>query len=204
MIDCVIVFDDQDTELGDFFKFCSECIKSNFQSASYSLYEFDSSKLQSINLTKQIPFVFLALSHGTEDSLIDSRDVPYLDILNLYKYQFQDTFFYAFACQLGKKLGKEIIRNGGKCFVGHDNDVWGCNDEPWKSMFSDPVKVFAANLAKGDSILVCIEKTKYKYDVLLDNAFRGGDLDTYMRLMDNLNSLVVYGDDTCTINDFAY
>ncbi len=122
MINIIIAYDDNDSELGDYFEI-------SFNDINNTLSKIDDVKVKSIrgldctedNVVEMIDsfeerlFGFVGLSHGIDSQLITDNDV-YVDMDNLS--HFNKSLFYSTACSSAVKLGKELIKNGCHSYVG--------------------------------------------------------------------------------------
>jgi hypothetical protein len=206
MTDFVITVDDNDESLGNFFRLCANSVRSIIRNANISFIEMSSLKLKNnIAITQQLmgvshPFIFVALTHGNENSLIGSENAPYIAI-GQNSDKFTGALFYCFSCSAGKKLGEDIVANGGKCFIGHNKKIFGHNYPQWQVHFHRPIEVFFIHLNNGDSISNCIKYKKVEYTKIIDEIYNK-DAFIAAHLLENRDSLVVHGDAGHTIFDF--
>ncbi|MDR1317928.1 MAG: hypothetical protein LBK13_13765 [Spirochaetales bacterium] len=205
MVKIVLVIDDADISLGDFFSYCVNKLKKIFFN-NVTAIEFTSGKIKndiSINVwLEQIKcnFIFIALTHGSESELIGSNALPYVAVDINVSY-LKNSFSFCFSCNAGKVLGKEIIDKGGLCFVGHNNTVYANNTGLWRELFSKPIVCFWEMFFSGETVFSCINKKKDEYNRIIDKIYET-DMFHAMYLLNNRDSLVVYGNGHCCFRDF--
>jgi hypothetical protein len=115
---------------------------------------------------------------------------------------FKGTIFYCFSCKTGKMLGKSIIAHNGKCFVGHNQEIFASNLDKFKALFFGPILCFWDKFLSGDSVFSCLQAKKDEYTRLIDENYEK-DIFHVAYLRYNRDSLVMYGDGNCNINDFT-
>jgi hypothetical protein len=191
MINTILAVDNEDSGLGSFFTECLQDIES-FESEAKSLDIVNSNALNdltiSLKLTNITKFIFLAFSHGSDDSLVVKGSNPYISsTLNIKR--FTDSFFYACACDTGKVLGQTLINNGCASFIGYNDKftVWGYNTRPFVECANYGYKLFL----QGHDIGTIITMMKMKYDEHIDNY--NNDIFGAADLLSNKNALVAYG-----------
>jgi hypothetical protein len=205
VIKIIFIVDEADTSLGDFFSYCGNILKQIFTAQKMNIIKFPSAKIKndvgiSIRLEQiNSNFIFIALSHGSESELIGS-DLPYIAIeTNVAKLI--NSLSFCFSCNAGKLLGKKIVASGGKCFVGHNSTVYANNIGKWKELFSKPIVCFWENFILGNTVNSCINAKKAEYTRLIDEIYET-DYFHAAYLLNNRDSLVVYGDGNCSVGDF--
>jgi len=198
MVNILLTVDEKDDKIGDFFDSCVTKIKELF-TLNAKITELKSNMLQNdIAINQRIselksPFIFIGFTHGNDKELTGSQNIPYVAV-GRNDTQFQRTFFYCFACNVGKILGREIIAHGGKCFVGHKREIYANNIGIWKNLFSQPILYFWSRFLTGDTILSCIKAKKEEYTRIIDDTYKT-DMFHAAYLLNNRDSLVVYGDE---------
>ena len=203
----LITVDENDTKLGSFFYKCREYAESTLNNdTSIDITTLNSSRLKnSVFINMEIeklnknPFILLSFSHGNENELL-AEDNCYISTNESLK-QFTDSFIYNFACLTGVSLGKKLVKEGAKCFVGHNKQIYAQQRKNLQDDFTKPVFCFMDSFFKGENISTCIEKTKELYNQEIDEYY-GTSMLLASALMDNRDSLVCYGSDSCTIHDF--
>jgi hypothetical protein len=203
MVKVVLAVDVVDIPLGDFFSYCANIIKQIF--SANEIIEFTTEKIRNdiaLNIRlEQIEgnFIFIALTHGSDSELICDGFPPYISIKSNAS-MLKNSLSFCFSCNAGKLLGKEIIASGGKCFVGHNNTVYA-SKYVWKELFSKPIICFWHKFVLGETIFSCINAKKMEYTRLIDEIYET-DIFHAIYLLNNRDSLVVYGNGNCCIRDF--
>ncbi len=123
MINTVIAYDNFDNEIGDYFNRSYLHLDELRNQTTISITGIDGGNCSqtSINdlipLFNQSPFVFVGLSHGTDDGL-SLRGIDYYIQQNNANL-FLNSFFYSTACHIGRCLGDILISHNCKCFIGY-------------------------------------------------------------------------------------
>jgi len=204
MINILLAVDEADKEIGDFFESCAIELKKLFFNAIIT--ELKSNMIQNdiiINQSiskMQNNFIFIGFTHGSDCELVGSKNDPYIAI-GKNEMLFEGAFFYCFACNTGKILGKKIIDHKGKCFVGHNRKVYANNIGTWRNLFMQPILCFWKKFISGNTVLLCLREKQAEYTRLIDSLY-ATDLFHAAYLRENRDSLVLYGDGNCSINDF--
>lgn len=127
MINIIVAYDSTDNEIGEFFLQCYYDLVQYFKNPEdYNIQWIDGDTLSRDNIEKSIrgfeenPFIFLAYSHGYDDSL-ECDEGAYVDINN--SYFFGNSFFYTFSCKSGNELGPSLISQKCKNFIGYNDNA---------------------------------------------------------------------------------
>lgn len=129
MTNFLIICDDRDSKLGHYFAQCydSLCNFLHEQGFTKSIKAISGMQCTEVNVDLRIEafspskFVFVAYSHGTENSLSTNDDVYVYSSGNISK--FANCLFYTTACSCGAFLGKQLIAEGCLAFIGYDKEV---------------------------------------------------------------------------------
>jgi hypothetical protein len=206
MVNILLAYDEANKETGDFFESCASEIKKIFISTA-KIKELNSNMIKNDIVINQYikkikdSFIFIALTHGSESELIGSKNSPYVAV-GKNDNLFQGTLFYCFSCETGKMLGKNIIAYNGKCFIGHNRKVYANNTGIWKNLFFAPILCFWEKFILGEPVFSCLQAKKTEYTRLIDENYNT-DMFHAAYLRENRDSLVIYGDENCSINDFS-
>lgn len=199
MAEVIVAYDEQDISLGVYFEKCSNHIIDSLKTGSHSYLLWPRQKLNSVyvkaieNQLQPKSFIFLAYSHGTEQSLTATDNYVCDENLHI----FQNTFFYTFSCLSGVKLGPALIEKGCKTFIGYKKDAFvviGYLDE-FEACTNEGIYTFLVGQTSGESYNNIITKysdtidAHYKTNYFLASVLRS-----------NRDSLVIYGDENLTIS----
>ena len=203
MIRVLIASDDNDVELGEYFRACKQDLLSVVSA------EIDSGKLltvediPSINCNvvylnvkyttfKKIPFLWVSFSHGNESSIRfnGSVFVSAGDDNSL----FEDTLFYTNSCLSGKFLGPDLINQNCRTFIGYDQSVIAFKNENQKiSLKCDTVGLILF-LTEDVTAYDAFEHTKQYYTQQAEILLKYGDILSSGLLINAREDLVFHGD----------
>ena len=197
MINTILVFDEQDDMLGDFFQLCQEDLNDFFSTKGLETEIISSQILSNLTVRLKIdsfnekPYVFAVFTHGDSKSLLKSGTNSFISVdegLNIFK----DSFFYAYACEAGKILGSELINSGCKCFLGYKDKVhiWSTYKTPFVNTATYGLKLFY----QGNKVSTILSEIKTQYNQEIDILYKD-DLVIASILMENRDALVCFGDD---------
>ena len=207
MINVFITYDDNDSELGDYFEISFKDIKN-------ALSQIDNLEVKSIrgldctenNVIEMIssfedsPFVFVGLSHGNDSQLITENDV-YVDMNNLS--YFNKSLFYSTACNSAVKLGKELIENRCYSYVGFNQVTYATHDEFYNIYTKCENYCLKDFLSSNNTIEESFNKMLAYFDeqihLLNDES---DEILVLMELTDNRDSFVLLGNKELKMTDF--
>ena len=201
-----IAFDELDAKLGTYFLQSKDDIV-NFISDNYPNFSMTMipSELCNENHINEIfnnledsKFIFLAYSHGNNDSLHGQNSWYIRTPQNISS--FKNTFFYSMACNTGKQLGFDLVHSGCSAFIGYSSTA------------------YAALTEERNTFIQCdnFGFKEFLHGKTVDEAFKGMKLfmrDNIKRLVrerkgliagylrSNLASLVIHGNKTFVIGD---
>jgi hypothetical protein len=196
MIKTIIAYDNNDSVLGGYFNSSFLYINALKKQTNVSITELDSSGCCESKINQIIPsfnnknFVFVALSHGSEDGKHLMGGDNYVNENN--SFLFNNSFFYSTSCHIGKQLGNILFNNGCKCFIGYTNSVkapisGGLVDLYVECELYALKKFYLTTKSIGDLFEEMI--------LFIDNKFlelaNGSDIVDAMVLLDNKNSMVL-------------
>jgi hypothetical protein len=148
-----------------------------------------------ISFCESKPFIFIAYSHGSDDSISIGSD-KYIHLQNAYF--FAETLFYSCCCLTAKELGSKLREQGCRIFVGYNTSITSVADET-DSYFQDCENAFIHDFLATDntiqeSLNYMYKKYKEMTKFLLDNY----DSITASTLGNNLDAFNIL----CDENDF--
>jgi hypothetical protein len=196
MINTILVFDENDKDLGSFFELCRENLDEFFTEKEIPKEIIDRNSVfeiiipLTIDKFKNGKFVFAAFTHGDKNNLLKSGTYPYIsttDSLSIFK----KSFFYTFACEAGEVLGKELVNQGCKCFIGYNKKtyIWNTFQIPFVNTATYGLKLFF----DGENTKTIFSKMKDLYNEEIDKIYEN-DFVIASILMDNRDALVLHGE----------
>lgn len=215
MINIVLVYDDLDYDeneigLGDFFRKCSESLKSLISEYQFNLSELDSTLINEKNIQDEcskvnsMSYFLITYSHGLEDSLLhEYKAKKYISVDNLSS--FKNSFFYTWSCSSGLKLGIELHKLGNVIFFGYTDEVIGISTGNYMDLFiecaNEGIRLFLNGYTIEDSYYGMLEL--YKKSIFELSKSRFDSLAASM-LGRNRRALIHYADglEQFTIKDF--
>lgn len=201
MIDLILAFDNEDSELGVFFSRCAEIV-SDSMTHDWSCISIPSNSLNEIHLEIRVHqfkgnFIFASFTHGSDSSLLSSGK-------SFIKSSFPrnylaNSFSYCFACHSGKNLGPSLVKNGTLSFIGYSDQV---------TFVVGYIEVFAScavdgliSFKNGATISESLSHKKQKYTDTIDYLYSIDFLAASV-LMENRDCLVLHGNGGLSNADF--
>lgn len=192
MTDFICAFDNEDKDIGSFVQGCRENLEEFFESQSLSPIYIDSRSLNALNIKMRTEnlssFVFVAYSHGNEDTLA-TRSSNYVSTTENVD-SFENAFFYTVSCLSGTNLGQSLIDNGCKCFFGY-RTTFSC----WLGYreFMDCANFGLIQFVNGQNTEDIYHQMIENYNNSIDNLFPT-DFFQASLLRENRDGLVRLGD----------
>jgi hypothetical protein len=209
MIKIVVAYDDNDTELGDFFRCSYENILQSIQSANESL----SVVLRGLDCTEANintavvplnlnPFVFVGLSHGDEDGIcLLTENGVFVSENN--ESNFINSFFYSTACNVARYLGKNLVDNNGcKCFIGCELSSLVTFDEFHDVYLECENYAIREFLNSTKTIQQAFDEMMLLFDDRIDEYTNAGEILFASELLNNKDCMTLLGNGSLSILDF--
>lgn len=194
MANTVIAYDSSDRLLGAFFENCKIDLDGFFGGMAISPVFLNGGRLNSLALTALLRqydgFVFAAFCHGDQDNLLAGGRDAYVSSSNCS--YFKKSFVYTFSCHSGKNLGRILIDNECRCFIGYNQEVaiWDTYQTPFISCANEGLKLFYS----GQNTLEIHQKMTEKYNEEIDDIY-ASDFMIASILRANRDALVIHGAD---------
>lgn len=199
MNNLLIIYDNEDARLGSYFASSHQDLNTKLNIIPYiNLQSLSTEQCLSNPIERHIstfggkPFVFIAYSHGNDDS-ISISDETYIHSQNAYF--FAGTLFYSCCCLTAKKLGSKLREQGCRIFIGYNTTITSVAEET-DPYFQDCENAFIHNFLATDNTIQ--ESLRYMYKkynemrlFLLDNY----DMITASTLEDNLKAFEILCND---------
>lgn len=207
MINALLVCDNNDSNLGDFFEKCK--IETERLLAS-SDFEFNTIEISgnaafeiavpmNANSINSNPFLFVSYTHGSEDELLKNWNNPFISIDQNID-SLKNSFAYCYACKAGKNLGKQLCANGSLCFIGYKENVTVQKYFGAEDAFIECAVCGIEALVEGNSTSQTLNIMKEKHTEYIDDFYLR-DMLTASLFMDNRDALVLHGNNELTINN---
>ena len=133
MKNIVVIYDDLDENIGGYFKASQEHLSNklahltelNIQTLGTNQCLTNSIDHYTSALNEQ-PFIFVAYAHGDEGAIWINQE-RYIHLENAYC--FGGTVFYACGCLSAKELGKRLLEENCRLFLGYEAKISTLNPE---------------------------------------------------------------------------
>lgn len=206
MINFAVVFDNEDKELGGFFKSGKDDLItyiSNTNSTKHIVKQMDSRMCDSTAIQNQInkinsnKFIFIVYSHGNESALI-SNGKAFISTAN--SNLFANSFFYSVSCLVGKDLGADLIKQGCLAFIGYKDEFQICRND--YSVTAECAHIGIKMFLDGETIRTAYDRMRSFYTHKLTKLVRFNDFINASSLRENRDNLVLIGNENLKIDDF--
>jgi len=206
MVNAILVRDNADVALGDFFENCHNQTKAIVESVGdVSVDEMESTHIDTdivinmkINSLHPYPFLFISYTHGNETALLKDGRMPFIAVGQNHQL-LKNACVYCYACKAGKELGRAIIHAGGKCFVGYNDSVEVHLRQP--EIFAECATHFIRSFSANNNVIQSAQEMKAKYTEHIDNIYKTNALSA-ASLVKNRDAIVIHGDNGLSLNDF--
>ena len=212
MISVNIAFDNNDADLGDFFRRCKEDLTRFLEDqqtddgndTGYDVHEIHSGRCNVVYVDERLPvingenFLFIAYSHGDVDCLTAGGE-SYIDSVSNSQL-FKNSFFYAVACHVGAGLGRTLVEKGSHAFIGYAESYSVLNQHVplLINCVNIGLKMFLSGHNAGESFRLMSQYYDHKIDELREfNAPLAAGI-----MVRNREALVFLGREDLTIADF--
>lgn len=205
MTNAVVVYDNNDLELGDFFCSCVDSLDELFEKSGINPIKLGSSEVNTSNLCSYISpineqkFFFLGFVHGTHDSMLIGETEHFVSLTNNY-YLFSNAFIYAFSCYNGADLADTLLENKALVFLGYSDKAWVIYDyiDEFKECALSGYRHFLNGATIEASHQLMIKDMNEQIDALYEEDFFVASM--FMR---NRDALIVKGNMELTIDNFS-
>lgn len=206
MINTIVAYDDNDSDLGDYFTDSHDSItvviRTIAQIVNISIRGLECTEPHLNNVIAPFngdKFIFIGISHGNEEELV-SHEV-YVSVNNLMS--FSNSLVYSCACSTGYKLGVDLVAAGCLAFVGYSDTVYINVDyqEVFYNCQNHCIKEF---LTSNETLENSFHKMIQYYDQEIDRLLLGNmdDFFAATSLINNRNCLTLLGSKDLILNDF--
>lgn len=207
MINTLLVYDNNDSVLGDFFEDCSILTQAHLSpKGDFNIDTVSSRALNEVAISIKTnrlnvnPFLFISYSHGSENELLKNGSTPFVSSTKNHTC-FVNSFSYCFACSSGKDLGKILVDNGSRCFVGYSKAVFVQLFFNAKQHFVECATHGIKSFIDGKTIHESITEMKNKYTEKIDEFYLS-DMLTASLFLHNRDALISHGNTSLKRDDF--
>ncbi|MEA5258481.1 hypothetical protein VB264_11865 [Arcicella aquatica] len=193
MVKVILAYDEDNYTLGQYFAYCYSDISQYFDGLQHGIVEIKGRILNSAYIDfelakyEEIPFIFIAYSHGTNVSLIS--DEEYLGISSNLK-PFSNSFIYTFSCSSGHTLGNHLIQNGARVFIGYNKEIHIITT--YQQIFAECANEGMKHFLSGDNIKLAFQKMKERHNQEIDNIYSKNSL-VASTIRKNRDALIMRG-----------
>lgn len=205
MINLVLAYDDNDSELGLYFEEGFNQINLNISQLNFitlksiqGLYCTLANTNGIVRALNHQPFIFVGLCHGSRKELVANEAFVDFDSSSNYN----NSLFYTVACSSSYSLGKKVITEGGKCYVGYFGKSYATYED-FNATYIE-CENYAINefLRTDKTIGETFEEMKELFNDKIYEMYLSSEILVAMELERNLNNLSIRGDRTLTRNHF--
>ncbi len=202
MIKTILLYDNEDERLGDFFCLCANKYQylhnSYFSQNAIIEYKSNSSKNEielSVSKYNNSNFLFISYLHGADDAMYMSNEII---ISDENAYLFANAFCYTFSCYCGKHLATRLLDNGARVFWGYIDKAYTITD--YEDDFAELAISGLNHFLQNVSIENAYNKVKKEYTTKMDAVYQENFF-VAATLLHNRDSMVVLGDTNISIAD---
>ncbi|MFM9838363.1 MAG: hypothetical protein ACKVOQ_08875 [Cyclobacteriaceae bacterium] len=209
MINLVIAYDDNDSELGGYFEDSFVHTKDVVDKLDFvtlsSIRGLDCTEAN-INLrvraVNQQCFVFASFSHGDSlgECLLTENDTIFVGITNVS--EFGNSLFYTTACNAALQLGKNLIDNDCFCFVGYKDSSWATYEDFYPIYIACENYALNEFLKTGKTIRQTYDEMQIIFDEQIKNLYDQDEILVAIEFEHNRDCLVLMGNEELTANHF--
>lgn len=207
MINQIIVHDEQDEILGDFFGLCADYVHSLCvvgHQCEINSQRHGSGKVTANNIgeilskVNQRGFLFLSFVHGSPESMVMDDTECFVSTTKNH-YLFTNSFIYTFSCYNGTDLADILLMNGAAVFWGYSNAAWVCH--PHNDEFKTAALSGYRHFLSGDSATVAYNRMIEDMNTQIDEMYKT-DIIAASCLMKNRDALTLKGNRELTVDYF--
>ena len=195
MKNLVVIYDDLDTNNGEYFKASQEHLSHKLSGlADLNIQAFNTEQCLANPIDHytsefaEQPFVFVAYAHGNESAIYIDKNA-YIHLGNAYF--FAGKIFYACGCLSAKELGQRLIAENCRVFLGYNAKISSANPES-EPIFQECENAFLANfLTTSDTIQDCRAFMYRKYNEMRAHFISEYNTFAASILEDNLNAFLL-------------
>jgi len=209
MIKIVVAYDDNDSELGDYFeesyKNLLQAIHASNETPTTVLRGLECNEANvnnAVNPLKANPFLFVGLSHGDETgNYLLTENNTYVSPNNAVN--FTNSFFYTTGCNSGLDLGENLLQYDCKVFVGYTDNSKAPLNEDYNSIFIDCELYALKQFLSSDLTINELFNEMLSYtQTQIDWLFAKDEIVEAMDLQSNKDCMMIFGDGSLRNQNF--
>lgn len=200
MINKIIVYDDNDFELGEYFETSHQDILNNVSLLEYvttNSVDGMTCSIEHINnlmtAFNQKPSVFVGISHGNEDELVMNNCGAYVNSTNAHN--FINSLVFSATCKSAINLGPILLSKGCNSFIGFIDDALATYEEFYHLYTACENYCIKEFLNTEKSLQTTYNEMMDYFDEQIDLLFEGDDAEVLVgiELQSNKDNLVLLG-----------
>ena len=205
MIKSILLYDNEDNTLGNFFSLCAKTF--HYLSSNHSVdnliveHKSSSSSKSDVEITisryNTDNFRFVSFLHGDHEATYVSKNRI---ISTDNSYYFSNAFCYTFSCYCGNTLAQRMLFNSAHVFWGYREKAYsivGMEDDFMRLSMSGLNHFF-----EKDTIETAFCKVKEEFTEIIDSLYKKNYF-VASTLLHNKDSMVVHGKKDLSILDFV-
>jgi|GEM_PF-1702435 len=209
MINKIIVYDDNDFELGEYFETSYQDITENVSQLNYiSTTSVDgmTCSLGHINglmtAFNQNPSVFVGISHGNEDEMVMNNCGAYVDSTNAHN--FINSLVFSATCRSAKNLGPILLSKGCNSFIGFVDDALATYEDFYHLYTACENYCIKEFLNTEKSLQTAYDEMMDYFDNQINLLFEGNGDEVLvgMELQSNKDNLVLLGNQSALTKSY--
>lgn len=200
MINKVIVYDDNDFELGDYFETSYHDINENISLLDYVVINPVNGMTCSIDHINGLmisfnknPSVFIGISHGNENEMTMNNCGAYVNSTNAHN--FINSLVFSATCKSAINLGPILLDKGCNSFIGFVDDALATYDEFYHLYTACENYCIKEFLNTEKSLQTTFNEMMDYFDNQINLLFEGGNDEVLVaiELQSNKDNLVLIG-----------
>lgn len=208
MIEIIIVYDDNDDTLGEYFLESYAYTTSAIEHlAVYQIHSITGLECTTIMVNERVAalqngkFIFTGYCHGSADGkLLLTVNDHFVSDGNVHL--FRNTLFYTTACSVGLDLGKRLISHNCDCFVGYLDSSLATYDEFYDVYIACETYALIEFLTTNKTIRQTFDEMMNYFDTQIDALVAKSEILVAMEIETNKWRLTILGDTSITSDHF--
>ena len=204
MIQILIPYDNEDASRGEYFTASQEDFTSKIADLENIVYNLLTTQQCLSNTVdtfianlNENSFILIGYLHGNDEELLVST-TSYINTRNAY--YFANSLFYACSCSAANTLGKELMNNGCKIFLGYNSTISTVKNET-EPIFYHCENAFLVHFVSTNStIQECLGHMYDEYERMKIHLSKNHGIFDASILEENLMAFEILYDEEVTLN----